>query len=127
MSSIQENEKAHKVCMHTVVEDKRLPSTDGSGTVLQSTGGSGTVMLTESCLRGNREMQNIWKILGKKFEEIYSGFINGIRIPTDEVQHARLHKPSGKKGTASPINSANEKKWIEVKNKVKKVQFVCQD
>ena len=72
-------------------------------------------------------MQNFRKIHGKKFEEIYSGFVNGIRIPTDEIQHARLHKPSGKKGTASPINSANEGKWIEVKNKAKKVQFMCQD
>ena len=67
-------------------------------------------------------MQNIRKIRVKKFEEIYSGFVNGIRIPTDEIQHARLEEPSGKKGTASPINSAsNEGESIEVKNKVKKV------
>ena len=72
-------------------------------------------------------MQKIRKIHGKKFEEIYSGFVNGMRIPTDEIQHARLHEPSGKKGTASPINSANEGEWIEVKNKAKKVQFMCQD
>ena len=72
-------------------------------------------------------MQNIRKIHGKKFKEIYLGFVNGIRIPTDEVQHARLDEPSGKKGTASPINSADEGEWIEVKNKVKKVQFMCQD
>ena len=65
--------------MVLAVEDKRLLSTDGSGTVLQSTGGSGTVMSTESCLRGNRQMQNIRKFHGKKFEEIYSGFVNGIR------------------------------------------------
>ena len=113
--------------MTTFVEDKRLLSTDGSGTVLQSTGGSGTVMSTESCLRGNHQMQKIRKIHGKMFEEIYSGFVNGIRIPTGEIQHARLHEPSGKKGTASPINSANEGEWIEVKNKVKKVQFMYQD
>jgi hypothetical protein len=67
------------------------------------------------------------KIHGKKFAEIYLGFVNGIRIPTDEVQHARLHELSGKKETASPINLTNEGKWIEVKNKVKKVRFMCQD
>ena len=75
-------------------------------------------------------MQKIRKIhRKKKFEEIYSGFVNGICIPTDEIQHARLHEPSGKEGTTSPINSDNEGKWIEVvvKNKVKKVQFMCQD
>ena len=85
-------------------------------------------MSADLCLRGNREMQKIRKMHGKKFEEIYSGFVNGIRmIPTDEVQHAKLHEPSGKEGTASPINSANEGEWIEVKNKAKKVQFMCQD
>jgi hypothetical protein len=68
------------------------------------------------------------KIHGKKFKEIYSGFVNGIRIPTDEVQHARMHEPSAKEGTASPINPTNEGEWIlEVKNKVKKVRFMCQD
>ena len=105
----------------------RLLSTDGNGTVLQWTGGSGTVMSMESCLHGNREMQQIWKIHGKKFEEIYLGFVNGIRIPTDKIQHARLHEPSGKEGTASPINPANEGEWIEVKNKAKRVRFMCQD
>jgi hypothetical protein len=73
-------------------------------------------------------MQKIRKIHGKKFEEINSGFVNGICIPTGEVQHARLHEPSGKEGTASPINSANDKgEWIEVKNKATTVQFMCQD
>jgi hypothetical protein len=72
--------------------------------------------------------RELWKTIhGKKFEEIYSGFVNGIRIPTGEVQHARMHEPSAKEGTASPINSANEGEWIEVKNKVKKVRFMCQD
>ena len=85
-------------------------------------------MLTESCIRGNRGKQKMQKIHGKKLEEIYLGFVNGIQNLTDEVQHARLHKPSGKEGTASPINSTNEGEWIEVKNKVKKVQFMwCQD
>jgi hypothetical protein len=65
------------------VEDKRLHCTvllsDGSSTVLQSTGGSGTVMSTESCcFRGDREKQKMQKIHGKKFKEIYSGFVNGI-------------------------------------------------
>ena len=73
-------------------------------------------------------MQQIWKIQGKKFKEIYSGFVNGIRIPTDKVHHARLHEPSEKKkGTASPINSTNEGNWIEVKNMAAKVRFMCQD
>ena len=74
-------------------------SSDRSGTVLQSTGGSGTVRSTESCLRGNCEMQQIRKIHEKKFKEMYSGFANGIRIPTDKIQHPRLDEPSGKEET----------------------------
>jgi hypothetical protein len=59
---------------------------------------------------------------------IYAGFVHGIRmIPTDKIQHARLHEPSEKNGTASPINPTNEGEWIEVKNKAKKVRFMCQD
>ena len=96
-------------CWREDVEDKQLLSPpDGSGTVLQSTGGSGTVTSSEFCLLGNRKMEQTPKILhGKKFEEIYAGFVNGIRIPMDEIQHARLHEPSEKKGTASPINPTN--------------------
>ena len=73
-----------------LVEDKRLLSGDGSGTVLQSTGGSGTVTLTESCLRGgNRGKQKMQKIQGKKFKEIYSGFVNGIlRDPKCKIARA---------------------------------------
>ena len=86
-----------------------------------------------SCLRNcvcegiARQMQQIWKIQGKKFEEIYSGFVNGIRIPTDEVQHARLYDPSERKGSASPINPTDEGNWIEVKSKAKKDRLMCQD
>ena len=85
-------------------------------------------MSAESCLLGNLKMRQIRKIYGEDFEWIYSGFVNGICIPTEEVkQHARLHETSEKKGTASPINPTNEGDWIEVKNKVKKVRFMCQD
>jgi hypothetical protein len=63
----------------------------------------------------------------KKFEEIYYRLINGICIPMGKIQHARRHKPSEKKGTTSPINSADKDKWIEVKNKATKVRFMCQD
>ena len=71
-------------------------------------------------------MQQIQKICGKKkFKEIYSGYVNGILIPTDKVQHARLHKPSEKEGTISPINPTNAGDWIEVKNKAKKARFMC--
>jgi hypothetical protein len=70
-------------------------------------------------------MRQIREIHGEDFERIYWGFVNGIRIPTEEVQqHARLHETSEKKGTASPINPTNEGNWIEVKIKVKKVRFM---
>ena len=102
--------------------------TRSSSPTMIATGGSGTLMSTESCLHGNCKMQQIRKIHGKKVEKIYWGFVNEIRIPTDKIQHARLHEPSEKKGTASsPVNPTNEGEWIEVKNKAKKVRFMCQD
>jgi hypothetical protein len=61
------------------------------------------------------------------FRGLYSGFVNGIPIPTDEVQHARMRDSNRKKGTASPTSPTNEGEWTEVKNKVKKVRFMCQD
>ena len=65
----------------------------------------------------------------KEVQRIYAGFVNGMRIPTDEVQHARLHEPSDERkgNSASPISPTNEGNWIEVKNKAKKDRFMCQD
>jgi hypothetical protein len=61
------------------------------------------------------------------FKNIYSGFVNGIRIPTDEVQHARLTSTIETNGTHDARNVINEEGWIEVKKKEKKVRFKMQD
>jgi hypothetical protein len=61
------------------------------------------------------------------FKNIYSGFVNGIRIPTDEVQHARLTSTIETNGIHDARNVTNEEGWIEVKKKVKKVTFKEQD
>ena len=61
------------------------------------------------------------------FKNIYSGFVNGIRIPTDEVQHARLTGTIETKGINGARNIINENAWIEVKNKAKKVTSKKQD
>jgi hypothetical protein len=109
------------------VEDKRLPSPDGSSTALLSTDNSGTVVPTQSCVRDTQRNRAIRGIQENRFRELYSGFVNGILIPTDEVQHARMRDSIRKKGTASPTSPTNEGEWTEVKNKVKKVRFMCQD
>ena len=62
-----------------------------------------------------------------QFRKIYVGFVNGIAVPTDQVQHARLTDETEMIGIANPMKSTNEKEWIEVKNKSKKVKFVKQD
>ena len=100
---------------------------DGSSTALLSMDRTGTVMSAQSCVRdtrGNRATQTIQE---KNLQEQYSGFVNGIRIPTGEIQHARMRDLTGTKGTVGPTNPSNEDAWIEVKNKVKKVRFMCQD
>lgn len=62
-----------------------------------------------------------------QFRKIYAGFVNGIAIPTEQVQHARLNDKTEMIGIANCMNLTNEKEWIEVKNKSKKVRFVKQD
>jgi hypothetical protein len=62
-----------------------------------------------------------------QFRKIYAGFVNGIAIPTDQVQHARLTHKTETIGIANHMKSTNEKEWIEVKNKSKKARFVKQD
>jgi hypothetical protein len=114
-------------CWREDVEDRRLPSPDGSSTALLSTDRSGTVMSAQSCVRSTRGNRATQTIQEKNFQELYSGFVNGIRIPTGEIQHARMRDLTGTKGTAGPTNPSNEGAWIEVKNKVKKVRFMCQD
>jgi len=61
------------------------------------------------------------------FKNIYSGFVNGIRIPTDEVQHARLNGTLETNGIHDARKVFNEEGWIEVKKKEKKVTFKKQD
>ena len=54
---------------------------------------------------------------------MFSGFVNGIRIPTDGVQHARLTRTIETNGINGATNLTNEEGWIEVK----KVTFKEQD
>ena len=65
--------------------------------------------------------------LEDSFKNIYSGFVNGIRMPTDEVQHARLTGTIETKGINGARNIINEDAWFEVKNKAKKVTSKKQD
>jgi hypothetical protein len=60
------------------------------------------------------------------FKNIYSGFVNGLRIPTDEVQHARwtVIETNGIHGARNVII---EEGWIEVKKNQKNVRFMMQD
>ena len=61
--------------------------------------------------------------LEDSFRNIYSGFVNGIRIPTDGVQDARLNRTIETNGINGATNLSNEEGWIEVK----KVTFNEQD
>ena len=55
-----------------------------------------------------------------QFRKIYVGFVNGIAVPTDQVQHARLTDETEMIGIANCMNLTNEKEWIEVKNNPRK-------
>ena len=61
--------------------------------------------------------------LEDSFRNIFSRFVNGIRIPTDGVQDARLTRTIETNGINGATNLANEEGWIEVK----KVTFNEQD
>jgi hypothetical protein len=61
--------------------------------------------------------------LEDSFRIIYSGFVNGIRIPTDGVQDARWTRTIETNGINGATNLTNEEGWIEVK----KVTFKEQD
>ena len=65
--------------------------------------------------------------LEDSFRNIYLRFVNGIRFPTDEVQHTRLTCTIETNGIHDARNVTNEEGWIEVKKKVKKVTFKEQD
>ena len=67
------------------------------------------------------------KNLEDSFRNIYSGYVNGIRIPTDGVQHARLTRTIETNGINGAKNVINKEGWIEVKKKEKKVTFKKQD
>ncbi len=95
------------------VEDKRLLSAESSGT-------KGTAMTAQyarpTVLRNPENLEDSFRIL-------YSGFVNGIPIPTDGVQDPRLARTIKKNGINGATNLTNEKGWI----KVKKVTFKEQD
>ena len=96
------------------VEDRCLLPTDSSST----NGTAMTVQYARPTVVRNPE---------DSFKNIYSGFVNGIRIPTDEVQHARLTSTIETNGIHDARNVINEEGWIEVKKKEKKVRFKMQD
>ena len=96
------------------VEDKRLLTSDSSS-------GDRTAMTVQYA------RPTIVRNLEDSFKNIYSGFVNGIRMPTDEVQHARLTGTIETKGINGARNIINEDAWIEVKNKAKKVTSKKQD
>jgi hypothetical protein len=98
----------------TSVEDRRLLPTDSSST----NGTAMTVQYARPTVVRNPE---------DSFKNIYSGFVNGIRIPTDEVQDARLTSTIETNGIHDARNVINEEGWIEVKKKEKKVRFKMQD
>jgi hypothetical protein len=53
--------------------------------------------------------------LEDSFRNIYLRFVNGIRFPTDEVQHTRLTCTIETNGINGATNLTNEERWIEVK------------
>ena len=106
--------KGNLECWREDVEDKRLLTTDSSST-------NGTAMTVQYA------RSTVMRNLEDSFRNIYSGFVNGIRIPTGEVQHARLTGTIETNGINRAKNVINEEGWIEVKNKAKKVTFKKQD
>ena len=64
---------------------------------------------------------------GECVRKIYAGFVNGIAIPTDGVREARLTCKTQTIGIKNFTKSTNQKVWIEVKSKCKKVRFMKQD
>jgi hypothetical protein len=96
----------------SVVEDRRLLPTDSSST----NGTAMTVQYARPTVVRNPE---------DSFKNIYSGFVNGIRIPTDEVQHARLTSMIETNGIHDARNVINEEGWIEVKKKGRKLESRC--
>ena len=67
----------------TRVEDKRLP------VLLAHSSISSTAMTAQSA-RPTVMVRNSMEQEGQ-FRKIYVGFVNGIAIPTEQVQHARLN------------------------------------
>ena len=105
-------------CWSEDVEDKQILLADSNitSTSMTSQPAQPTVMV-----RNSMEQEG-------QFRKIYAGFVNGIiAIPTEQVQHARLNDKTETIEIANHLKSTNEKEWIEVKNKSKKVRFVKQD
>ena len=89
---------------------------------------TGLLWLHSTHDRQSCRIRRIWKIRSElyirdSFRIIYSGFVNGIQIPTDRVQHARLTRTTETNGINGASNLTNEEGWIEVK----KVTFKEQD
>ena len=58
--------------------------------------------------------------LEELFRSIYTGFINGIRVPTEGVQQARFKRTNGFEGIAGTNDAANQNEWIKVHGKANK-------
>ena len=119
-SSCRKDSTTHRYVltfMYAHVEDKRLLLADSSisSTAMTAQSARPTVMV-----RNSMEQEG-------QFRKIYAGFVNGIAIPTEQVQHARLNDKTETIGIANRMKSTNEKEWIEVKNKSKKVRFMKRD
>ena len=104
-------------CWREDVEDKRLLPTE-------SNGANGITMTAQyarpTVVRNPKNLED-------SFQNIYLGYVNGIRIPTDGVQHARLTRTIETNIIKSAKNVINKEGWIEVKKKEKKVTFKKQN
>jgi hypothetical protein len=103
-------------CWREDVEDRHLLST-----VRQE-----NAMTTESCEWNRTKKKKTNEILEEEYKNLYSGFVNGIQMPTQTVQHARLPTDGESEGIHGASCTANEEGWIHVvkkERKPKKVRF----
>ncbi|KAI2497433.1 gag-polypeptide of LTR copia-type [Fragilaria crotonensis] len=99
-------------CWREDVEDKRLLTSDSSS-------GNGTAMTVQYA------RPTVVRNLEDSFKNIYSGFVNGIRIPGGPT--CKINWYDRKRKINGARNIINEDAWIEVKNKAKKVTSKKQD
>ena len=91
---MRKNLLINKLMRRFSVEVKRLLRTDSSST-------NGTAMTVQYA------RATVVRNLEDSFRNIYSGFVNGIPIPTDEVQQARLTGTIETNGINGARNIAN--------------------